>query len=240
VRFRSALRNLRGYGDSLHRARRINEGKQDAMRAKISASEPHRNDAPVQPPRAPTAAVPNPPAGPGERPIREIYVEYAPLLRRVALRKFDIPSADAGSLISDVFFRYLADPLRVRTNIRGYLIASMCAACRKYWSSRDPESHPFPSGDSMDDEVSEEVFEGLDQTMLVATALARLPPRHRDVLRRHFLEGQDAKAIADALGTTPTNVHYLLQVCQIRTQQIYSSLKSGAVTPGHPAGTVVH
>jgi len=209
------------------------------MRAKTSGSEPQGNDAPVQPPRAPAAAVPNPPAGPAERPIREIYLEYAPLLRRVALRKFDIPIADADSLIRDVFFRYLADPHRVRTNVRGYLIATMCAACRRYWSLRDPESHRFPNGDSMDDEVSEEVFEGLDQTMLVATALARLPPAHRDVLRRHFLEGQDAKTIADALGTTPTNVHYLLQVCQIRTQQIYSNLKAAAVTPQHPAGTVV-
>ena len=57
---------------------------------------------------------------------------------------------------------------------------------------------------------------------------------------RFTVTTKDTKTIADALGTTPTNVYYLLHVCQIRTQQIYSDLKAGAVTPEHPAGTVVH
>jgi RNA polymerase sigma factor (sigma-70 family) len=247
VRFSSALRKLRGYGDSLHRARRIDPSKQDAMPAKASEPEPRGNDAPVQPPPEHTAAAPNPPANPGERPIGEIYLEYAPLLRRVAVRKFDIPLAETDSLVRDVFFGFLVDPRRDRTNPRGYLIAAMCNACRRYWSSRNPELHSFPPGASIvDNEVSDEVFEGLDQTLLVATALARLPPRYRDILRRHYLEGQDTKTIADALGTTPTNLHYLLQVCRIRAHHIYSELKPGAVTrnptadPPSPSSSKVH
>jgi RNA polymerase sigma factor (sigma-70 family) len=226
VRFSSTLRKLRDYGDSLQRARRIDVSRQDALRAKTSGPEPQGNDAPVQPPPEHTAAAPNPPANPGERPIGEIYLEYAPLLRRVAIRKFDIPFAETDSLVRDVFFGFLVDPRRDRTNPRGYLIAAMCNACRRYWSSRNPELHSFPPGASIvDDEISEEVFEGLDQTLLVATALSRLPARHRDILRRHYLEGQDTKTIADALGTTPTNLQYLLQVCRIRAHQIYTELK---------------
>jgi len=154
----------------------------------------------------------------------EIYVAYAPLLRRVAIRKFSIPFPEAESLVHDVFICYLSDPMRVRTNLRGYLIACICNASRKYLLSRSSESRIFAADVPVDDVVVEETFDGLDTTMLVAATLARMPARYRDILRRHYLDGEDTRTIAEALGTTPTNINYLMHVCRIRARDIYREL----------------
>ncbi|MCU1348132.1 MAG: polymerase, sigma-24 subunit, subfamily [Acidobacteria bacterium] len=172
---------------------------------------------------APTAPIPA--AAPLPTPA-EVYVEHAALLRRVAIRKFGVPPADAEPLVHDVFIAYLTDPRRVRTNLRGYLIASICNASRRYWLSRNSESRIFDASVVADEVVvvEESTFDGLDRTQLVAATLARLPKRYRDILRRHYLEGQDTKTIADALGTTPTNVNYLMHVCRVRARGIYEEL----------------
>ncbi|MCU1348233.1 MAG: Sigma factor PvdS, controling pyoverdin biosynthesis [Acidobacteria bacterium] len=157
-------------------------------------------------------------------PASDIYVAYAPLLRRVAIRKFGISMADAESLVHDVFISYLSNPLRVRTNLRGYLIACICNASRKYLLSRNSESRIFAEDVPVDDVVAEETFDGFESTQLVAATLARLPARYRDILRRHYLDGEDTKTIAAALGTTPTNINYLMHVCRIRARDIYREL----------------
>lgn len=180
------------------------------------------DDLPETPPGL--TAAPAPACNPAEPAAGEIYVEYAPLLRRVAIRKFAIPIVDAEALVHDVFIGYLSDPRRVRVNLRGYLIASICNACRKYWNSRNSESRIFSDAVEVDEAVAEETFDGLDRTLLVAATLARLPARYRDVLKRYYLEGQDTKTIADALGTTPTNVNYLMHVCRVRARDIYHEL----------------
>jgi len=154
----------------------------------------------------------------------EVYVEHAPFLRRVAIRKFGVPPADAESLVHDVFISYLTDPRRVRTNLRGYLVVSICNASRKYWLSRNSESRIFDESVPVDDVVVEETFAGLDRTLIVAATLARMPKRYRDVLKRYYLEGQDTKTIAAALGTTPANVNYLMHVCRVRARDIYAEL----------------
>jgi RNA polymerase sigma factor (sigma-70 family) len=171
-----------------------------------------------------TVSVPDAGSGPVDRPVGEVYTEFAPLLRRVAIRKFGVPIADAESLVHDVFISYLSDPRRVRTNLRGYLIASMCNASRRYWNSRNSESRIFAGDLPVDDLVAEETFDGLDTTQLVAATLARLPARYREVLRRYYLDGQNTKTIADAMGTTPTNVNYLMHVCRVRAREIYHEL----------------
>src|SRR6059058_4919129 len=60
-----------------------------------------------------------------------IYTAYAPLLRKVAVRKFGIPRGDAEALVHDVFATYLANPANVR-NLRPYLIGAICNAARQY------------------------------------------------------------------------------------------------------------
>src|SRR6266481_972044 len=65
-------------------------------------------------------------------PFDTIYDTYAPLLRKIATRKFRVPRPDAESLVHDVFATYLANPANVR-ELRSYLIGAICNAARQFW-----------------------------------------------------------------------------------------------------------
>ena len=75
--------------------------------------------------------------------IERVYLEHAPLLRRVAIRKFSIPTADADTLVHDVFAAYIANPGAVRSDLRAYLIAAICNASRNYWRSKEMQERVF-------------------------------------------------------------------------------------------------
>src|SRR5260370_935311 len=130
----------------------------------------------------------------------EIYLEHAPTLRRVAVRKFDVPSADAEALVHDVFAAYLANPGAVRTNLKGYLVASICNACRNYWRSRKTEARLFTDAEAMNVAVPEDLFDGLAVNLVVAATLSRLGSRCREVLRRYSLDAEETPAISEAVG----------------------------------------
>ena len=48
--------------------------------------------------------------------IERVYIDHAPLLRRVAIRKFGVPSGEADTLVHDVFAAYIANPGAVRND----------------------------------------------------------------------------------------------------------------------------
>src|ERR1700744_4153618 len=88
--------------------------------------------------------------------IERVYLEHAPLLRRVAVRKFGIPPTDADTLVHDVFAAYIANPGAVRSDLRAWLIAAICNVSRNYWrtkemhertpiSYRTKSAEPFPA-----------------------------------------------------------------------------------------------
>jgi hypothetical protein len=64
-------------------------------------------------------------------PFDSIYDTYAPLLRRIAVSRFGIPTAYAADLVHDVFATYLVNPKRVE-ELRPYLIGAICNASRSY------------------------------------------------------------------------------------------------------------
>ena len=158
--------------------------------------------------------------------IERVYLEHAPLLRRVAVRKFGIPAADADTLVHDVFAAYIANPGAVRSDLRAYLIAAICNASRNYWRSKEVQERFFVSGgDEPPDGLSDDsFFEGLSLHLVMGATLARLGERCRDVLRRFYFEGESAGSIAEALETTAGNVHYVLHVCRKKARYIYDEL----------------
>jgi len=176
-----------------------------------------RGDQNLPPTLGQAAACPRIPAG-------EIYLEHAPMLRRVAVRKFDIPAADAEALVHDVFAAYLASPGAVRTNLKGYLVAAICNASRNYWRSRRTEERVFTDEEAMDVAVPEDLFDGLAVNLVVAATLARLGSRCREVLRRYYLDGEETRSIAEAVGISPGNVNHLRHVCKIRAREIYEEI----------------
>ena len=146
-------------------------------------------------------------------------------MRRVAIRKFGIPSEAADELVHDVFVTYLVNPARVY-DLRKYLIGGICNASRKYWATRAGENRVF-APDEPDEgcaAVSEDVFEGLSTRLLVGAALARLGHRCREALRLYYLMGESSGAIAQVLETTSSNVNYVLHVCRKRARAICEEL----------------
>ena len=154
-----------------------------------------------------------------------LFLEHAPRMRRVAIRKFGIPCEAADELVHDVFVTYLVNPARVY-DLRKYLIGGICNASRKYWATRAGENRVF-SPDEPDEEsaaVAEDVFEGLSTRLLVGAALARLGQRCRKALRLYYLMGESSVAIAGMLETTAANVNYMLHVCRKRARAICEEL----------------
>lgn len=160
--------------------------------------------------------------------IDEIYLAHAPFMRRVAIRKFGIPPADADGLVHDVFINYLIRTRVVHNDLRGYLLGAICNASRNYWRSRRSEDRMFSNdGEEVADVISEDLFEGLAVHLAVASTLAGLGERCREVLRRYYLNGEDTASIAAAMATTPSNVNYMMHVCRKRARGVYESIARG-------------
>jgi RNA polymerase sigma factor (sigma-70 family) len=164
-------------------------------------------------------------SSPDPRTIDEIYLQHASLLRRVAIRKFNVPLADAENLVHDVFIDYLVSTRTVRGELRGYLVGAICNASRNYWRSRRHEGRVFADDEaSCADVLSEDIFNGLARNLVVASTLARLGQRCREALQRYYLDGEDTCTVAAAMKTSPSNVNYLMHVCRKRARAVYETL----------------
>lgn len=152
----------------------------------------------------------------------ELYLDHAFLLRRIAVRKFAIPEDEAEALVHDVFVEYLVRPRDVHNNPRNYLIAAVCNASRNYWRAKQTRERHFPS--EMPDRIADDVVEGLSVRMMVGATLARLGVKCREVLRRYYLEEEETASIAAALGTTASNVNYLMHVCRKKARGIFEEI----------------
>ena len=161
--------------------------------------------------------------------IEQIYLEHAPLLRRVAVRKFGIPPEDAQTLVHDVFAAYIANPGAVRSDLRAYLIAAICNASRNYWRSKEMQDRFFVASGTeqpAETKVPDDFFDGLSLHLVIGATLARLGERCRAVLRRFYLDGDSASSIAVSMQTTPGNIHYILHACRKKARHIYEELTS--------------
>lgn len=141
--------------------------------------------------------------------IDAIYLDHALLLRRVAIRKFNVPPADAEGLVHDVFVNYLTKTRRVQRDLRAYLVGAICNASRNYWRSRRSENRVFANEDVVeaDPPAADDLFEGLVSRFVIASVLAKLGTRCREVLRRYYLDGEETPQIAAAIETTSSNVN---------------------------------
>jgi RNA polymerase sigma factor (sigma-70 family) len=171
----------------------------------------------------PVASLPICAEGDETDPVEVEYLQYAPLLRRLAMRRFGVPAADVDELVNDVFATYLANPASVRT-LYPYLRGGICNASRDYWRRRNREV----SLDAVADDAGtdEETFEGLSDRLLLAATLARLREKCRRVIFWRYYEDATTAAIASELDTTPANVLYILHKCRERARRIYETLRA--------------
>ena len=172
---------------------------------------------------APEPAAGTPAVCVGRSGLDAVYLAHAPLLRKIAAGRFGVPVEHVDALVHDVFATYLGNADAVRGDVRRYLVGGICNAARGFWRSRAADRRVF-----CDEECSEATvvgpFENLEGLQLVAMTLARLSARCREALERYYLHEDDTPTIACALGTTSSNVNYLMHVCRKRARAIYEEL----------------
>jgi RNA polymerase sigma factor (sigma-70 family) len=152
-----------------------------------------------------------------------LYSAYRPLLRTIALRKFNIPRADVDMLVHDVFTTYLAQQDRVR-EIHPYLVGGICNAARDYWRKKDKERGIFCDAETCPAATDDALLNSVIETLLVRSALGTLGSSCRDALHRFYVVGETATAIAESRGTTQGSILRLLHYCRDRARAAYRAL----------------
>lgn len=153
-----------------------------------------------------------------------LYETYCPLLRAIAMRKFNIPRADVDELVQDVFATYLTHASRVR-ELRPYLIGGICNASRQYWREADAERKVFCDADVCSAPSDDALLESLIRNSLMSAALSQLGPSCRETLRRFYIDGESAISIAASRATTQNSIHQLLSYCRNRARETYRAMK---------------
>lgn len=156
-----------------------------------------------------------------------IYTAYVPLLRKIAIRKFDIPRADADALVHDVFATYLANPSNVR-DLHPYLIGAICNAARQYRRRDAKEQALFCTAAICEATPHDELVDGVIRNLVINTTLARLGDSCRETLRRFYLAGESAPAIAQSRNTSANYILRLLHYCRNRARTIFAALHEGS------------
>ena len=159
--------------------------------------------------------------------FESIYASYAPLLRRIAVFKFSVPRADADALVHDVFATYLANPTNVR-DLHPYLIGAICNASRQYLRRDANERALFCDSDACGATPGDEMVDGVIRTLVINSTLARLGTSCRETLRRFYLSGESAPAIAESRNTSANYILRLLHFCRKRARAIYTAMNEGS------------
>ncbi|MBV9495089.1 MAG: sigma-70 family RNA polymerase sigma factor [Acidobacteria bacterium] len=142
----------------------------------------------------------------------EAYCAHAPLLRAIALRRFQIPVADVDALVHDVFASYFMNAAQVM-ELRRYLVGAICNASRQYWRRHEAERAVFCDGmDCSAIAAENDLSEEIARRMTIAAILARLRPGCRELMRRYYLEGESTASIAAHRATTSNSVLVLRMV----------------------------
>jgi RNA polymerase sigma factor (sigma-70 family) len=168
------------------------------------------------------------PVLPGRTPeapasFEEVYLQFAPLLRKIAVRKFGIPLAEAEPLVHDVFATYLTHSREVN-NVGPYLIGGICNASRHYLRRTDAREAIFCGEVPCAAAPTESILEEVERKLLLRRLLARVGSRCRDLLHRYYLIGESTSAIAGALQFKPMTVLISLSKCRKRALAAYHAI----------------
>src|ERR1700682_2801005 len=138
------------------------------------------------------------------------YFDHAPVMRRVATRRFGIPSAEAEALVHDIFATWLANPSVVRGDLRAYFLGAVWNAARQYHRKYDREA-PL---ESAPEPVGEDIAERVAAQLTVARVLSQLRPECREALRRVHGENEKGGDVAASMGRSRDALYQLLSTCR--------------------------
>jgi RNA polymerase sigma factor (sigma-70 family) len=152
------------------------------------------------------------------------YTIYRILLRKIAIRKFNVPRPEADALVQDVFASYLAHQREVR-DVHRYLIGAICNASRQFQRKQDVERSLFCDADVCAATPSDALVSDIIRNVIIRATLAKLGHRCRDTLRKFYLEGMKPRAIAEERDTSYGYIRRLLTYCRARAQAIYRAME---------------
>ncbi len=155
--------------------------------------------------------------------FEEAYLQFAPLLRKIAVAKFGIPVQDAEPLVHDVFATYFAYAGEVH-DVRTYLIGGICNAARHHLRRADAKDALFCGEDPCAATPTESILAEVERKLLLRRIMGRIGGRCREILRRYYLHGETTQAIAGALRFKPATILILLSRCRKQAQSAYRSM----------------
>jgi RNA polymerase sigma factor (sigma-70 family) len=159
-------------------------------------------------------------------PFDAFYATYRLLLRKIAIRKFEIPAGDVDDLVQDVFATYIVNRANVR-DPHAYLIGAICNAARQYW--RKHHASPFCAADvECGATPAADVIDGVIRNLVLGATLRRLGESCRETLRRFYLDGETTAAIAESRETTANSICRLLNYCRNRARSFYRQMSAEA------------
>ena len=156
-------------------------------------------------------------------PFEEAYLQYAPRLHKIAMKKYGIGPADAEVLVQDVFMTYFQHAADVE-RLEPYLIGAICNASKNYLrravSSRAVFSDEEPSPATPRDALLHEI----ERKRLLSQVLARIGGRCRDLLHRFYVNGEGTDVLAADLDLTRGTVKVNLFKCRQRAIEAYRAI----------------
>ncbi|HEX6097325.1 MAG TPA: sigma-70 family RNA polymerase sigma factor [Thermoanaerobaculia bacterium] len=156
--------------------------------------------------------------------FEEAYLRFAPLLRKIAVRKFGIPPADAEPLVHDVFATYLTHADQVE-HLEGYLVGGICNASRHYLRRGAAASELFCGEEPCAAAPTDSILLEVERKILIGRLLSRIGSRCRDLLHRYYMNGETTSAIAGELQFKPTTVLIFLSKCRKRALSAYHDMR---------------
>jgi RNA polymerase sigma factor (sigma-70 family) len=163
----------------------------------------------------------------GAPAFEEVYLLYAPRLRRIAYRKYGIQLADSETLVQDVFTTFFTHAEEVN-DVWPYLVGAICNAARNHLKRADRTDAIFCDGQSRPAVARDDVSREVEGKLLLEGVLARVGSRCRDLFQRYYVQGETTRAIAEALRTTPATVLLRLHQCRKRAVAAHRSMTENA------------
>jgi RNA polymerase sigma factor (sigma-70 family) len=153
-----------------------------------------------------------------------MYEDNLSLLVAIAMRKFQVPEADAEGLAHEVFYSYLKRKNEIR-DLHPWLIGAICHASRYFWrqNSRRTEQLDHSWATLLPDPASAAILDLLPAQLAAREILESLPPRYQEILRLRYYEGYSIREIADYLGVTAKYTQKLMAKCLRRAEQVYNA-----------------
>ena len=156
-------------------------------------------------------------------PFADAYLRFAPILRKIAVKKFRIPPSDADALVHDVFATYFTNATEVHV-VEAYLVGAICNACRHYWRRTDATNALFCADAWCAVTPADGIVEEVARKRLLAKILARVGGRCRDLMYRYYVTGETTRAIAETMEIKPATVLVFLSKCRKRALLAYRGL----------------